>query len=230
MIQVTALPILCFLLLQTIPMSAAIVVAWLGYPHFVGMPFGEMLLLLLALAVFLVVGTIVYRVFIAVFPLPVGEIKPKSRDEFAYTVYVLFWLLIYTPLSRAQLFPTPMSALVLTALGARVGKNSYSAGIVFDPQFVSIGSNSQCGLDCLLVPHASEGSSLSHFPIRIGNNVTIGGRAVILAGVSIDDGAIVAVGAVVSKGTHIGANEVWGGIPAKCLKKRGGNDPIMPKR
>lgn len=54
-------------------------------------------------------------------------------------------------------------------------------------------------------------------PVQIGKNVWIGANAVILKGSIIDDGAVIAAGAVV-KG-HIAANELWGGVPAKCLKK-----------
>lgn len=221
--QVTALPILLFLLLMSIPMASAAAFAVLLYSFFAGLPFGEIALFLLTIFLFLVVCTLVYRIFIGVFPLPHGELSASRRDEVVYTTYVLFWLMIYTPLMRLQFVPTPLSPLVLRALGAKVGRGSYSAGLVFDPQLFSIGDNSQLGFDCMIVPHASEGARLAHLPIRIGNNVTIGGRAVLLAGVTVDDGAVVAIGAVVSKGTHIGPGEVWGGIPAKRLQPKAAN-------
>ena len=226
--QVTALPIFLFLLLMSIPTAAAVAFAMALYSFFAGFPFGEVVLFLLTIFVFLAVCTVVYRIFIGAFPLPHGELTASRRDEGVDTTAVLFWLRIYTPLTRLQLAPTPLSPLVLRALGARVGRGSYSAGLVFDPQLFSIGDNSQLGFDCMIVPHASEGARLSHWPVRIGNNVTIGGRAVLLAGVTVDDGAVVAIGAVVSKGTHIGPGEVWGGIPAKRLLPKGSN--ALPER
>lgn len=54
-------------------------------------------------------------------------------------------------------------------------------------------------------------------PIVIGNNVWIGMRAVILKGVTIGDGAIVAAGAVVTK--NVPANTVVGGVPAKVIRE-----------
>lgn len=54
-------------------------------------------------------------------------------------------------------------------------------------------------------------------PIVIGNNVWIGMRAVILKGVTIGDGAVIAAGAVVTK--DIPPNTLYGGIPARCLKE-----------
>lgn len=54
--------------------------------------------------------------------------------------------------------------------------------------------------------------------VKIGNNVFIGMNSIILKGVSIGDGAMIAAGSVVSK--NIPMNEVWGGNPAKFIKMR----------
>lgn len=53
-------------------------------------------------------------------------------------------------------------------------------------------------------------------PVTIGNNVWIGGRAVINPGVTIGDNAVIASGAVVVK--DVPANAVVGGNPAKIIK------------
>ncbi|MDB5753740.1 MAG: putative glycan acetyltransferase, partial [Massilia sp.] len=50
------------------------------------------------------------------------------------------------------------------------------------------------------------------------NNVTIGAHSVILSGVTIGDNAIVAANSLVSKGTQINSDEVWGGSPARHLR------------
>ncbi|CAH2354251.1 putative acetyltransferase [[Candida] railenensis] len=55
------------------------------------------------------------------------------------------------------------------------------------------------------------------YPITVGDNVWFGSNAVILAGVTIGDGAVVAAGAVVNK--DVPAYTVVGGVPAKVLKK-----------
>lgn len=54
--------------------------------------------------------------------------------------------------------------------------------------------------------------------IKIGNDVWIGARAIILDGVTIGDGAIVGAGAVVTK--DVPAYAVVGGVPAKILRYR----------
>lgn len=53
-------------------------------------------------------------------------------------------------------------------------------------------------------------------PIRIGEDVWIGAKAVVLAGVTIGDGAGVAAGAVVTK--DVPARTVVGGVPAKVIR------------
>ncbi|WP_244856987.1 acyltransferase [Aromatoleum bremense] len=178
-----------------------------------------------AAAVFLVAyGITAYRLFLWLLPLPEGEIPRGSRSEFIYHVYLLFFLVLFYPLMRSGAVPVPILRLIYLALGARLGDNTYSSGIILDPIFVEIGSNSIVGQFALLVPHVIEGDKLAHYPIRIGNDVTIGAHSCVLAGVTIGDRAIVATGAVVSKGTRIGPGEVWGGVPARRLKAGAGPD------
>jgi len=90
---------------------------------------------------------------------------------------------------------------------------------VFDPHFVSIGTDTQLGIDCLLIPHAQAAGMLAHYPIRIGDRVTIGGRSVIMAGATIGDGAVVGFCSLVTRDTQIGPNEIWAGVPARFIRK-----------
>ncbi|MBR1446896.1 MAG: sugar O-acetyltransferase [Alloprevotella sp.] len=59
--------------------------------------------------------------------------------------------------------------------------------------------------------------SMTYAPIHIGRNVWIGANAVVLPGVSIGDGAVVAAGAVVTK--DVPPCTIVGGVPAKKLKE-----------
>ena len=58
-------------------------------------------------------------------------------------------------------------------------------------------------------------------PVRIGDGALIGGGSIVQPGCTIGDGAVVASRAVVPKWTEIPAGEVWGGIPARFIKKTG---------
>ena len=84
-------------------------------------------------------------------------------------------------------------------------------------QYVIISDNSHGKSDSssLSIPPV-ERVLFSKGPVRIGNNVWIGDRVAILAGVTIGDGAIIGANAVV---THdIPERAVVGGVPAKVIK------------
>lgn len=55
-------------------------------------------------------------------------------------------------------------------------------------------------------------------PVTIGNDVWIGTNGIVLDGVTIGDGAIIAAGAVVTK--DVPAYAIYGGVPAKLLRYR----------
>ena len=57
-----------------------------------------------------------------------------------------------------------------------------------------------------------------YHPIEIGNDVWIGARAIIMDGVKINNGAIIAAGAVVTK--DVPAYAIVGGVPAKIIRYR----------
>jgi acetyltransferase-like isoleucine patch superfamily enzyme len=57
----------------------------------------------------------------------------------------------------------------------------------------------------------------SKAPVRIGNHVWIGARAMVLKGVSIGDGAVIAAGAIVTRDVPPGA--LAAGVPARVIKK-----------
>jgi len=59
-------------------------------------------------------------------------------------------------------------------------------------------------------------------PVHIGEDVWIGTHVVILPGVTIGKGAIIAAGSLVNR--DVPAYEIWGGMPAKFLKSRPGKD------
>ncbi|MCQ8879747.1 sugar O-acetyltransferase [Pseudoalteromonas shioyasakiensis] len=88
---------------------------------------------------------------------------------------------------------------------------------------ISIGDDCLIGpnVQLLAVSHAvspTERLKKENFttPITIGNNVWIGAGVIVLAGVSIDDNAVVGAGSVVTK--DIAANTVVAGNPAVKIK------------
>lgn len=88
---------------------------------------------------------------------------------------------------------------------------------VLTGQYVIISDNAhgESTIDQLSIPPVIR-KLTSKGPVRIGNNVWIGDRVAILAGVTIGDGAIIGSNAVVTHDVPAGA--VVGGVPAKILK------------
>jgi acetyltransferase-like isoleucine patch superfamily enzyme len=92
---------------------------------------------------------------------------------------------------------------------------------------LSVGNDTLIASGCRFVDH-DHGISLGALmrkqegpesPIKIGSDVWLGCNVVVLKGVTIGDGAIVAAGAVITK--SIGENEIWAGVPARKIGNRG---------
>ncbi|WP_449539637.1 maltose acetyltransferase domain-containing protein [Ferdinandcohnia sp. Marseille-Q9671] len=107
-----------------------------------------------------------------------------------------------------------------------VGENFYAN---FDCVFLDV-CEIRIGENCFIAPgvhiytathplHPVERATGIEFgkPVRIGDNVWIGGRAVINPGVTIGNNVVIASGAVVTK--DIPDNVVVGGNPARIIKK-----------
>lgn len=215
--KVSGTQVLVFLLLLTASVVGALFVNSLLFPWVPPGDFRGVFLTASAIVLVFISVIAVFRGFCRVFPLPEGDIVVGSREEFRYHVYLLFFLIVFYPVMFSMMLPVPLMRVFYQLLGARLGPNTYPGGVVMDPPFVTIGGNTIVGQGALIVPHVIEGPRLAHHRVRIGDNVTIGARAVVLAGCTIGDGATVAIGAVVRKGTVIGAGEVWGGVPARCI-------------
>jgi acetyltransferase-like isoleucine patch superfamily enzyme len=104
-----------------------------------------------------------------------------------------------------------------------IGRNTYLG--VFQP--ITIGESVLIGAYSYLISanHRYERRDIpireqgfTGAPILIEDDVWVGTHVVILPGVTIGKGAIIAAGSVVNK--DVPAYEIWGGVPAKFLKMR----------
>lgn len=96
----------------------------------------------------------------------------------------------------------------------------FFAGIIYDPHLVQVGHHVLGGAQSLIIPHMIEGDRLGHYPIRIGNNVTIGANAIILPGVTIEDEVLVGAASVVPKNSYLKKGDIWAGNPAKFIRNK----------
>jgi len=98
--------------------------------------------------------------------------------------------------------------------------------------FIYASSQISIGHDCMIAPFvyivdSDHGINLGtpmnlqkniSRPILIGSDVWIGAHSIILSGVKIGDGAVIAAGSVINQ--DVPANTIVGGVPAKIIKER----------
>ncbi|KAJ1915532.1 hypothetical protein H4219_004270 [Mycoemilia scoparia] len=96
--------------------------------------------------------------------------------------------------------------------------------VILDCSRVDIGENVMCGPSVHIYtathpldPKLREQDVEYAKPVKIGNNVWIGGGAIICPGVTVGDGSTIAAGAVVVK--DVPAYTVVGGNPARVIKE-----------
>ena len=217
--RIESKPIIIFLVLF-IPTCIFAVLLTVFLLHFIPLAdYKAITTVFLSIIMIYFLNMVVLRLFLWQRPLCEGAYAEGSNEEFTYNVYVVFHLLLFHTITTNSLIPVPIMRMICIGLGARLGKNTYSAGAILDPSLVEVGDNTIIGYDAVLCPHAVEGSRVFFSRIKIGSDVTIGMRAMIMAGVTIENGAIIAAGSFVKKGSYINAGEVWGGTPAKLIRK-----------
>jgi len=121
--------------------------------------------------------------------------------------------------SGAHICPCNPHAKIKIGARTSVGFNTF----VYASSCISIGNDCQIAPFAYIVDsdHGTEkGVPINQQPnltnpILIGNDVWIGAHSVVLAGVKIGDGAVVAAGAVVNK--DVEPYTIVGGVPAKLL-------------
>ena len=91
-------------------------------------------------------------------------------------------------------------------------------------EYVEIGEKTAIAFEVLICTSSHEvGDSFKRHgeskrsPVIIGNGCWIGARSVILPGVTIGDGCVIAAGAVVNKDCE--PNGLYAGVPAKRIKE-----------
>lgn len=170
--------------------------------------------------------------------------KAMKRFESYLLDFVLMCMHVFTYLPSHTLRNS-----LWRILGVSLGHNStlHTGVRVFDPRNIQVGEGTIIGYACFLdgraplqignhVDIASEvmiynqehDLNASDFhavdgPVKIGDYVFIGPRAIILPGVTIGRGAVVAAGAVVTKDVEPFA--IVGGVPARFIAERKNKNP-----
>ena len=122
--------------------------------------------------------------------------------------------------SLKWMVPSFVGTIYYRMMGCKIGKNvQINSSYVNDCFMVEIGERTIIGGDATINGHLFEKDGIHLSKVRIGAKVVIGGGAQINPGCTIGDGAVVASRAVLPKFTNIPKGEIWGGVPAKFIKK-----------
>jgi len=157
------------------------------------------------------------------------------------------WLVLFRPTPRGNLF-RPWRIALLKLFGAKVcwSSNVLPSCRIWQPWKLTMGKYACLSesVDCYSVDEIRIGNQatvsqgvklctaghdisskimeLTYAPIVIGDNAWVAGWSIILPGVTIREGAVIAAGSVVAK--DVDPWTVVGGNPAKLIKKRILND------
>lgn len=171
--------------------------------------------------------------------------RHSLKSKFVRAIWNCVYVLLFRTTLDKVLFLEKWRIALLRAFGAKIGSKThsiYSTALIWAPwnlklgdcvtfsqqvnvysvDKICIGDNSVISREAFLCTASHDITSpimeLTTAPIIIGSNCWICARAIILPGVTIGDGAVVAAGAVVTK--DVPPWTVVGGNPARVIKKR----------
>jgi|TARA_B110000914_G_C15488810_1_gene459473 chloramphenicol O-acetyltransferase type B len=151
-----------------------------------------------------------------------------SIIEIINKVLSIFFTLLVKKRVRSYISPLKVNGFCIISKNTILGKNVNFNGMrISGGGLVTIGDNFHSGKDCLMISQYHNFNNGTKIPydetciykdIVIEDNVWIGHRVIILAGVSIGEGAIIQAGSVVVN--NIPKYAIAGGHPAKVFSER----------
>ena len=130
---------------------------------------------------------------------------------------------IFLQFSKSSILPCSFRFYFMKLAGVNfLGKCYIGENITIDgihPELVTIGSGCVITSGTKILTHFYSMENHNFFvdKVHIGNNCFIGMNTLIVNSVTIGDNVVIGAGSVVTK--NIPSNEVWGGVPAKFIKK-----------
>lgn len=169
------------------------------------------------------------------------NIIPKALNRIK-TIIVEFWLMLLKYIGFIPIHSVRKFFYLISGINLTWTTTIHTGAQFFKPSGITIGQDTIIGKNCFLdgrAPlsignHVDIASDVLIYtnqhkihsdkfenqpnPVTIKDYVFIGPRAIILPGVTIGTGAVVAAGAVVTK--DIGDKQIWAGIPAVKIGDR----------
>lgn len=140
--------------------------------------------------------------------------KPHAKNPLKVVVTSLILL-------TAKRMPLGLKNILYRLAGIEVGNNvNMGMNVSFDhfyPEKITIGANTIIGRDTDILAHEATQDEFRTGRVKIGNNVLIGAKCLLLPGVEIKDGAKVSAFSLVNR--DVEENEFVGGVPIRNLEQ-----------
>ena len=159
-----------------------------------------------------------------------GSIFRIRKEEGRYPLrsfLTIQWAFSLVSHRVAQMFlglviPSFLATMYYRMMGAKIGSGVQLNSIrINDASMITIGDGVVVGGDATINGHLVESGEIVLAPVVIGDGALIGGGSIVQPGCRIGKGSVVATRAVLPKWTDVPDGEIWGGIPAKFIKKTG---------
>jgi non-ribosomal peptide synthetase-like protein len=149
----------------------------------------------------------------------IGRWKPRRIRIWSLT-YFRFWvvktLLLTSPVARLST-GTPLYAMYLRALGARIGRAAviFTEHVPICTDLITIGSGTVVRKACYLNGYRAVAGVIEIAPVTLGEDVFVGEQTVLDIGTTIEDGAQLGHSSTLHSGQTVPARACWHGSPAR---------------
>ncbi|MBD3311960.1 hypothetical protein GF352_00685 [archaeon] len=149
-------------------------------------------------------------------PLKEGVFSTDSKEMKSWIASQLV-LNIIAFFRNLRIPPPAIRRLYCNTFRTRFGNILVHAGFV-EHSLVDVGDNVVIGNNSEIWGHMIKGDEIIIKKVRIGNNVTIGAKSLVMPGVEIGNGTIVGACSLVPKNKKLEPNSLYLGIPVRKVK------------
>ncbi len=116
--------------------------------------------------------------------------------------------------------PTPFNNFFYQMMGMKIGKDTHvNTTHISDPSLIELGDRVTIGGSATIIAHMGARGFLIFARVKIEEGAVIGIKATIMSGVTVGAHARVLPNSVVMPNTNIPAGETWGGVPARKIER-----------
>ncbi len=117
--------------------------------------------------------------------------------------------------------PSPFNLLFYKMMGMKIGRGvQINSTNISDPGLITLEDYVTIGGSATLAAHYGVAGFLIRSPIVIRKGATVGLKATLLGGVEIGEGSTIMPNSFIAPKMKIPGGELWGGIPAVCIRSK----------